>query len=126
MRYVWCGCGLGVAKGGLLLLPLWQAIGKAEEEGTKKGVEAKTARAQAEKLQKECSKTEKEKVKAQGEVEKLMATIQASKHLHGAKRTGLRMHFLVVVTPLKVQQQWLWLSPQASCVCPVLSVAMTE
>jgi hypothetical protein len=57
---------------------LWQAIGKAEEEGTRKVVEAKTARAQAEKLQKECGKIEKEKVKAQGEVEKLMASIQVS------------------------------------------------
>jgi hypothetical protein len=53
-----------------------QAIVRTEEESTKKMVEAKTARNQAEKLGKECGKTEKERVKAQGEVETLMASIQ--------------------------------------------------
>ena len=41
-------------------------------------VEAKTARTQAEKLNKECDKTLKEQTKAQGEVEKLMAALQVS------------------------------------------------
>lgn len=41
-------------------------------------VEAKTARTQAEKLGKECGKTQKEQAKAQGEVEKLMAALQVS------------------------------------------------
>jgi len=58
---------------------LTQAIGRTEEESTKKMVEGKTARNQAEKLEKECGKTEKERIKAQGEVENLMASIQVSK-----------------------------------------------
>ena len=56
-----------------------QAMGKAEEEGTRRVVEAKTARTQAEKLGKECGKTQKEQAKAQGEVEELMATLQVRK-----------------------------------------------
>ena len=51
-------------------------------------MEAKTARTQAEKLQKECGKIQKEQTKAEGEVEKLMAALQVCRY--SATPVGIR------------------------------------